>query len=123
MANHVLKNEAAFTETRSAAAQSEAQLERSSKAFALSASVAIVFNTLLAWIKDAYDPLNKFMASLTGHHWTTHGIADVLLFVVLGYVLMNTNVPDRMSSKAVTLTVIASVIVSGLGLLIWFVLV
>jgi hypothetical protein len=82
-----------------------------------------VFNTLLAWIKDAYDPLNKFMASLTGHHWTTHGIADVLLFVVLGYVLMNTNVPDRMSSKAVTLTLIASVIVSGLGLLIWFVLV
>jgi hypothetical protein len=123
MANHVLKNEAALAGTRSDAVQSEAQLERSSKAFALSASIAIVFNTLLAWIKDAYDPLNKFMASLTGHHWTTHGIADVLLFVALGYVLMSTNVPDRMSSKAVTVTLVASTIVSGLGLLVWFVLV
>lgn len=49
----------------------------------LSAAVTIVFNTLLAWIKDAYDPLNSFMAALTGHHWITHSLANVTLFFTL----------------------------------------
>jgi hypothetical protein len=123
MANHVLKNEPTLVQTRTAAAQSDAQLARTSRAFALAAAIAIVFNTLLAWVKDAYDPLNKFMASLTGHHWTTHGIADVLLFVALGYILANTSWPDRVSGKAATIALAASVVASGLGLLVWFVLV
>ncbi len=124
MANHVLRTETTYVEVRGEVAQTEeVQFERTSKAFGLAASIAIVFNTVLAWVKDAYDPLNTFMASLTGHHWTTHGIVDVLLFVALGFILSSTRVPDRVSSKAVTVTLISSVIASGLGLLIWFVLV
>ena len=46
-------------------------------AFGMAAIVTILFNTLLAWIKDAFDPLNDVMALLTGHHWITHGLFDV----------------------------------------------
>jgi hypothetical protein len=81
-----------------------------------------VFNTLLAWIKDAYEPLNTFMASLTGHHWTTHGILDVLLFIALGFVLTNSGVPDRIGTGAATKILVASVVAAGVGLLGWFVL-
>src|ERR1700722_8840398 len=66
----------------------ETVLDGAAAAFGMSAAVTIVFNTVLAWVKDAYDPLNSFMASLTGHHWRTHGLADVIVFVALGYVLM-----------------------------------
>ena len=41
--------------------------------------------------KEFSGQLHKFMASLTGHHWTTHGIIDVVLVVVLGLIFMNTN--------------------------------
>jgi hypothetical protein len=123
MANHVLTTESIRVEVRSTAAPAAARLDRTTTAFGLSAAVTCIFNTLLAWVKDAYEPLNNFMASLTGHHWTTHGIVDVLLFVALGFVFMNTGIPDRLSAKGLTRTLVASVIGSGLGLLVWFVLV
>ena len=82
---------------------STTQLDCVSAAFALSAAVTVVFNPLRAWVKDAYEPLNKFMAHLSGHHWTMHGLADVLLFVVLGLVFLNFGA-------------------AGLGLAAWFVL-
>ena len=122
MANHVLGAQTTYAKVTSAAAPVEGHLDRTSAAFGLSAAITSVFNTLLAWTKDAYEPLNRFMASLTGHHWTTHGLVDVLLFVALGLVLMNTSLLDRVTAKGVTITLIASVIGSGLGLLAWFVL-
>jgi hypothetical protein len=51
--------------------------------FVLAAAITVLFNTALAWAKDAYAPLNTFLQSLTGHHWTTHGLADLLLFLGL----------------------------------------
>src|SRR5207247_4138328 len=56
------------------------QLDRVSAAFALSASVAFIFNTLLAWVKDSVPALNDFMKALFGHHWTTHSIFDLAVF-------------------------------------------
>jgi len=122
MAHHVLRAEAAYVEVRGKTVASAATLDRATTAFGLSAAIARVFNTLLAWIKDAYEPLNTFMASLTGHHWTTHGIADVLLFVALGFILMNTRIPERVSASAVITTLASCVVASGIGLIAWFVL-
>jgi hypothetical protein len=28
------------------------------------------------------------MASLSGHHWTTHGLADIAAFLIVGFVLV-----------------------------------
>ena len=124
MANHVLGTESTYVEVevRGRATVSEGRLDRTSTPFGLSAAITSVFNTLLAWTKDAYEPLNTFMGSLTGHHWTTHGIADVLLFIVLGFALLGTDVPDRVGAKTTITTLVACVVLSGLGLLAWFVL-
>lgn len=122
MTNHALRTESAYIEVHGRAAVSEGQMDRASTAFGLSAAATSVFNTLLTWAKEAYEPLHGFMTSLTGHHWTTHGIADVLLFVALGLVLMNTSIPDRIESRTVIATLIACVALSGLGLVAWFVL-
>ena len=61
-------------------------MKPATSSFALAAAVAIVFNTLLAWAKDAWEPLNDFLKSIAGHHWTTHGLADLVVFVGLGLV-------------------------------------
>jgi len=103
--------------------ESSNNLDRASSAFALSAAVTVLFNTVLAWVKDSYEPLNEFMKSLTGHHWTTHGITDVAVFVVLGFVFMNTGIAQRMNPKTLIRVLVGAVVVSGLGLAVWFLLV
>jgi hypothetical protein len=104
-------------ETSEAAGFSEA-----SAAFGLSAAITILFNTLLAWVKDAYDPLNTAMAHLTGHHWTTHGLVDLAVFVVLGIVFLRTGTARRIDPNRLVLGLIGSVVIGGLGLAAWFVL-
>jgi len=95
--------------------------ERVAAAFGLSAAITVVFNVLLAFVKDSYPPLNAFMASLTGHHWRTHGLVDVILFILLGLMFMAQNKPaDGMSNKLVS-TVIAASIGAGALLGLWFV--
>jgi len=97
--------------------------DRAAAAFGLSAMITILFNTLLAWVKDAYDPLNSFMASLTGHHWITHGLTDVALFFVLGFVFLAKGTAEEMSGNGLVVKLIGAVVVAGLGLAAWFVLV
>jgi hypothetical protein len=95
---------------------------RASTAFALAAAIACLFNTALAWAKDAYAPLNKFMASLTGHHWITHGLADCIVFVGLGLIFMNTSVASKINPQKLVSIMIWSVAAASLGLFAWFLL-
>ena len=91
-------------------------------AFALSAAIACLFNTALAWAKDAYAPLNKFMASLTGHHWITHGLADCIVFVGLGLIFMNTPVANKINPDKLVSILVWAVVAASLGLFAWFLL-
>jgi len=100
----------------------ETKLGSASAAFGLAASITVIFNTVLAWVKDAYDPLNTFMQHLSGHHWTTHGLVDVLLFVLLGTIFMKTGTADRIDPGRLVSIVAASSIIAALGLAAWFVL-
>jgi hypothetical protein len=90
-------------------------------AFGLAAAITIVFNTVLAWVKDAYEPLNSVMASLTGHHWRTHGLVDVVVFFALGYFFMSRKL--RIDGVRLAAVLAVAVVVAGGGLALWFVLV
>ena len=96
------------------------KLGRASTAFVLAASITFLFNTALAWVKDASAPLNSFMKSLTGHHWTTHGLADIVVFVGLGFVFMNTKVAEKISPDRLVSILIWSVAAASVGLMAWF---
>lgn len=98
-------------------------LDRTSSALALAAAITVIFNTGLAWIKDSYAPLNTFMAHLTGHHWITHGLTDVILFAVLGVIFINSGTADKISAKGLLITLVVAVVVAGTGLAGWFFLV
>lgn len=103
--------------------QSEAAqgvLSKASSAFALAAIVTVLFNTGLAWVKDAYDPLNTWMAHLTGHHWITHGLFDIALFVILGVIFTGVGAGKQTKADSLAVGLVAAVVVSGLGLAAWF---
>jgi hypothetical protein len=89
--------------------------------FALAAAITVLFNTALAWTKDAYAPLNSFMKSLTGHHWTTHGLADLILFIGLGLIFQKTHVAERMDPNRLISILVGAVVAASLGLALWYV--
>lgn len=98
----------------------ELKLDRASAAFGLAAALTVLFNTLLAWVKDAYEPLNTFMQHLLGHHWTTHGVADVVLFFALGIIFMNSGAAEKMNPDKLVVVLIGAVVLAGTGLAAWF---
>ena len=95
-------------------------LDGAAAAFGAAAAITIVFSTVLAWVKDAFDPLNRLMAALTGHHWRTHGLLDIIVFVVVGVVLIRRGF--RMDGVWLATLLSAAIIVGGGGLALWFVL-
>jgi hypothetical protein len=97
------------------------RLSRASAGFALAGSVTILFSTALAWAKDAYQPLNKFMNALAWHNWITHGLADVILFFGLGLILSRTNWVSSLASNRLISFLVASVMLAGFGLFIWYI--
>jgi hypothetical protein len=96
--------------------------ERVAVAFGTSAAITVLFNTVLAWIKDAFEPLNAFMAALTGHHWWTHGLFDLAVFFALGWFLMSRGTETHLTNR-LAVRLAAAVVIAGAGLAGWFVLV
>ena len=88
--------------------------------FVLAAAITVLFNTALAWAKDAFPPMTDFMKSLTGHQWTTHGLADLAVFVGLGLTFTKTRVAEKMSSGLLLATLTGAVAIAALGLVVWF---
>jgi hypothetical protein len=99
--------------------ESTERLSRPSSAFALAAAITVIFNTALAWAKDSSPALKKFMVSITGHHWTCHALADVVVFFGLGFLLMATGVTEKIDSRRLIVILIVAVILASLGLAGW----
>ena len=100
----------------------DSTLGRARTAFALAAAITIVFNTVIACAKDAYTPLKLFMASLSDHDWTTQGLADVALFVGLGFLFLRMRLCEKTRPARVISFLVAAVIAAGTGLFAWYVL-
>ena len=94
--------------------------ERMAVAFGISAAVTVLSNTALAWIKDAYEPLNALMTALTGHHWWTHGLFDLVLFFVLGWILMARGRSEQHLTGRLVVQLAGAAILAGIGLAGWF---
>ena len=88
--------------------------------FTVAAAVAVVFNTLLAWVKDSNPAVNAEMKALLGHHWITHGVAVVLVFLILGFLFSRIGFIKRLSGKTLAVTLSVGVVLGGLGLVGWF---
>jgi len=96
------------------------KLDNLSVAFGLSTVMVLLFNTILTWVKDSHKPLGHWMATIGGHHWITHGVLDVLVFVLLGILFYRMNFIDKFKSEQLNGMIIISVLVSSLGLIGWF---
>ena len=91
-------------------------LSKNSTAFGISLAVASLANALLVSAKEKSPKVLAFMKGLTGHHWITHCLVIILLFVVLGLILtrMNGGEGIRVSVHSLTATVVGGVVLGAL---------
>jgi hypothetical protein len=98
------------------------KLSRNSVSFGLAAAISILVNTVLACAKDASPRLKTWMASFTGHDWTTQGLAVVLLFIVLGFILKRTDFAERMPAGRIISSLVVATLAAAIGLFGWYAL-
>jgi uncharacterized membrane protein SirB2 len=98
----------------------EAKLPAVASGFTLAAAITILVNTVLACAKDASPPLKGFMKSIAGHDWTTQGLFDLALFVVLGLIFAKTRAADQIDAGRLVTILIASVFIASAGLALWY---
>jgi len=97
-------------------------IEKTTTGFCLSAAVMSILNTLLVIIKELMPPFKAGMAKAMGHHWTTHGVAVLGLFVVLGFVLASTVKTESWSTDKLGKAIVWSVILSCIALALFYLL-
>jgi uncharacterized membrane protein SirB2 len=104
----------------SASVSQPLKLTPATSGFVLAAAITVLVNTALACTKDAYAPLKVLMKSLSDHDWTTHGLVDLLLFVALGVIFMQTKVAEKIDPNRLIGVLIGAVGMAALGLALWY---
>jgi nicotinamide riboside transporter PnuC len=92
--------------------------------FGLALMIMLVFNGLVVIVKEKADPLMNAMKAATGHHWITHGIVVIVLFLILGLIfsaLQPAEKPWLDAKKIVTGTIVSAII--GYVLIVGFYLI
>ncbi|HEX7504194.1 MAG TPA: hypothetical protein VF336_02905 [Syntrophales bacterium] len=97
-------------------------LDKTTIGFGLSAAVMSILNTLLVIFKELTPPFKAGMASAMGHHWTTHGVMVIVLFIVLGFVFSGVVKPESWSGSRLGQTIAGSVILSAAALAAFYLL-
>ncbi len=85
--------------------------------FGLSLAITSILSALLVIVKETNEnTVLAWMKKATGHHWVTHGIFDLIAFVVLGLLLARAHGGDgvRTSGKGLITTIVVTVVIAGL---------
>lgn len=84
-------------------------------AFGLSLVLANLFNAALVVLKETDPGVLAAMKAATGHHWVTHGVAILALFVVLGFLLGHLKPAWRGGEPGgVAISILVSTVLGGL---------
>ncbi|ACV25506.1 hypothetical protein [Kangiella koreensis] len=90
------------------------ELSASISGFGLSYAITSILSALLVVIKESSEAVHHWLASITGHHWVTHGIIDVIVFLILGFVLYRMEAGARMKANTLITIIVGSTVISGL---------
>jgi formate hydrogenlyase subunit 3/multisubunit Na+/H+ antiporter MnhD subunit len=88
--------------------------DKFSVGFGISFLIACIINGLLIIAKESYAPLKIWMKSLSSHHWITHGIFVIVLFIIFGYIFSKTDIDKKIDADKISGLVIAGTILGGL---------
>jgi len=89
-------------------------MDRYTAGFGISLALTSVLNAVILVIKEENDAVMKAMKAALGHHWTTHGVIAIVVFVVLGFVFSSiTKLETKFDSHRILKYIIWGVIIGG----------
>jgi hypothetical protein len=94
----------------------EDDLSNYTVSFGISLAVASVASAFLVVAKEKDRALMASMNAATGHHWSTHGLFALVLFLVVGFALSRVNGGRgvRMTPRCLVNTVVGGVVIGCL---------
>lgn len=93
------------------------EIGKYAESFGLSFAITSVVSALLVILKESSEEgVLAGMKAVTGHHWVTHGLINLILFVILGWALSKANNGQgiKMSANGLVSCIVGAVIISGL---------
>jgi len=97
-------------------------LDKTTIGFGLSAVVMSIVNTLLVVFKELMPPFKKAMADAMGHHWITHGVIALGLFLLMGFMIAFMVKPGSWSAGKLGNSILWSVITGVVFLAVFYML-
>lgn len=85
--------------------------------FGISLAITSVLSALLVVVKEmSENTVLALMKRMTIHHWVTHGLFILILFVVIGWILARSNGGQgaRMTVNCFISMLVSAVVLSGL---------
>lgn len=86
-------------------------LSKSARAFGVALAVASVANALLVVVKEKSPALQAEMKKLTGHHWITHVVVILGIFLISGWIFSRLNL--RFTTGKLITTLVSGVALAG----------
>lgn len=93
------------------------EIGKYTRSFGLSFAITSVISALLVILKELNeDTILAWMKAATGHHWVTHGVVNLIVFVVLGWALSRPNRGQgvRITANFLAMSIVGAVVISGL---------
>jgi hypothetical protein len=93
------------------------EIGKYTKSFGLSYAITSVISALLVILKETNEEtVLAWMKTATPHHWITHGIINIILFMVIGWALSMPNSGQglKISANALIGNIVAATLMSGL---------
>ena len=93
------------------------EIGKYTKSFGLSFAITSIVSALLVILKESSEEgVLALMKAITGHHWVTQGLFNLILFVVLGWALSKANKGQgvKISANGLVSCIAGAVIISGI---------
>jgi lipoprotein signal peptidase len=93
------------------------EIGKYTRSFGLSFAITSVVSAFIVIIKESNEEsVLAWMKAATGHHWVTHGIINLILFVVLGWAFsrLSDGQGVKMSANGLVGCIVGAVLISGL---------
>jgi uncharacterized membrane protein len=88
----------------------EPALSKYTAPFGWSLAICAVLNAVIVIAKEKSKGVNGWMQRMTGHHWTTHVVIVLLVFLALGFIFAQAN---RQGEKKNSGDRLAKIVVAG----------
>jgi hypothetical protein len=88
-------------------------MDKYTAGFGMSLAITSVVNAIILVIKEKNDAVMSAMKAALGHHWTTHGVIVIIMFVVLGFVFSAMRLETKFDSHRTLKYITWGVIIGG----------